>query len=99
MVVTGFVVLADGCDGEDITINGLSFDCGTGFCTTGLVTESSLSFADISCNNAIIIITHSQHHCHLTRLFKSSPLIVESCEISAFLFIINSCNLPACITA
>ena len=97
MVVTGFDVLVDDCDGEDTTINGLSFDCGTGFCTTGLVVESSLSFTDISCNNAVIIPTHSKHH-HFTRLFISSPLIVESCETSDFLFIINSCSLPACTT-
>lgn len=49
--MTGFDVLVDGCDGEDTTINGFSFDCGTGFCTTGPVVESSLSFTDISCNN------------------------------------------------
>ena len=41
-------VLVDDSDGVDTASNGLSFDCGTGFCATGLVVKSNFSFTDIS---------------------------------------------------
>ena len=42
-VVTGLVdALVDGCDdGEDTTINGLSLDCGNGFCIPEMAVDNS----------------------------------------------------------
>lgn len=62
VVVIGFdkiVVLVDGCDDEETTSNGLLFDCGTGFCITGLVVDSNLSLTDITYNTTVINYTNT----------------------------------------
>ena len=84
-------------DDEDTTANGLVFDCGTGFCTTGLVVDSSLSFMDITYSSTIATTIHGRHDC-LTRLVISSALIAASCEISDFLVTNNCCNLYTCMS-
>ena len=48
------VLVADSCDGEDTTNNGLLIDCaGTGFCIAGVVVVSKLSLIDITYSNQL----------------------------------------------
>ena len=56
VVVTGLDAvdaLVGNCDNVDTIANGLVFDCGTGFCTTGVAVNSRLSFTDITCNTTV----------------------------------------------
>ena len=102
VVVTGLDAvdaLVGNCDNVDTIANGLVFDCGTGFCTTGVAVNSRLSFTDITCNTTQLqACTEKTYYC-LTRLVKSSPLITASCEISVFLFTMSCCSLPTCTSA